>query len=829
MHYCSIELFKYKRFSLNGINRFKATFTQRLQLILGSNGSGKTSLLRELTALPASQVDYYKDGYKKISIISNEQQFDLMSDFGKTKPHSFKINGEEKNDGGTAAIQKELVWQYFKITSEIHELLLGSVKFHSMGPAERGKWFSKISKTDYQYAIGVYQKLKEKHRDVIGGVKLTSSRIVQENKSLLTAEKEEIIKQEIIELKSHIDSLLQLKSPLAYEVPKHKEAIGLIDEKLKQDTAFLYESIRKLRIYMPFTSYKQIEEAIIHSRATAQALSKTIQTLSEEIESEQHLLSLLTKTNLTSISELEQQKKKLSDCIFLAEKKRKYDFKFNNCETAFQAFEAVNESLITIFTTLPQNTDRRYCRKKYEEEQANLQKLQLQKELLYKTHLELLHQKAMLDDDFKNHPISCPKCKHQWHKAYTPLRYSNIVENIKHHSEMSENIEDQIKETIQCIEENRQYSTTYKTWIEIKQNWVILKPLWDSIDETGLLLQNPKALIQYLLDVEIDFEILIEIHHLTTQYQELIQLFNKLKKDEETSINQLTEKFLKDQEKLHTLTCELNITNKKTDVYEIDKKQWIVIENLTSNLENLLKERHGLTEKIKLALNKQAVNEMLQFAYIALSKREQQLSEIIVQQGIIIDLKKQLETYEKKQIIYFDLLSELSPTDGLIARGLLGFINHVIDQMNELIKKVWFYPLTIMHCKYNEIDGIDLDYKFPVCVNDGSITPDINKTSSAMREIIDLAFKVVCMNYLNISNTPLYLDEFAAMMDDAHRTSAFKMIGELAASSEFSQIFVVSHYQHLYGSLANAQITVLCDANIQLQDTAVFNKHVEID
>ena len=63
-----IELKGFKRFALNNINYFKYSPHERHQLILGTNGSGKSSLLGEMSPLPADPRNYTKDGYKKIEI-----------------------------------------------------------------------------------------------------------------------------------------------------------------------------------------------------------------------------------------------------------------------------------------------------------------------------------------------------------------------------------------------------------------------------------------------------------------------------------------------------------------------------------------------------------------------------------------------------------------------------------------------------------------------------------------------------------------------------------------------------------------------------------------
>jgi ABC-type transporter Mla maintaining outer membrane lipid asymmetry ATPase subunit MlaF len=157
----------------------------------------------------------------------------------------------------------------------------------------------------------------------------------------------------------------------------------------------------------------------------------------------------------------------------------------------------------------------------------------------------------------------------------------------------------------------------------------------------------------------------------------------------------------------------------------------------------------------------------------------------------------------------------------------MGFICHYVKQMNEFIDKGWLYPMTVM-ASFPDDDDLALDYKFQVCINHGMVIPDVSKTSSGMQEIIDLAFKIVAMQYLGFSDYPLMLDEFSTRMDPAHRQSAYRVIQTLIDDSQFSQLFIVSHHYETYGSLKHSDITVLCNANVELAPDTVHNTQLYV-
>ena len=135
---------------------------------------------------------------------------------------------------------------------------------------------------------------------------------------------------------------------------------------------------------------------------------------------------------------------------------------------------------------------------------------------------------------------------------------------------------------------------------------------------------------------------------------------------------------------------------------------------------------------------------------------------------------------------------------------------------------MWTYEIEILPCN---IEENDLTFRFPVKINNIKDIPDISKGSSSIREVIDLAFKITVMEFLDMLDYPLILDEFGKTMDAVHRVKAYDFIDELS-KSHYEQIFMVSHFESMYARFNNADVIIIDNENINY--TGSYNTVIKI-
>lgn len=829
MKILSIELYLYRRFFLNQTEFFRLTTTESIQLILGTNGSGKSSLLQELTPLPANHQDYLKDGYKLITIEHNGSEYNLKSTFTGAQKHFFLKNGEELNLGNTVTVQRDLVKQEFGITPEIHDLLITQRGFHNMSAIDRRYWFTKLSDVNYDYAINLYLKLKDKNRDVSGALKVAKKRLVTESSLLIDKTDQDKLQEEVTQLYNFVNYLFELRKPVELTIDKLSQDSLLIQQNLIK----LSQSIIKKKLTLiGLNDFDDLESIITrtdtykNSLEVEKVLMTKYVTEFNELSEVNKLLKITEDTNVTGLI---NKNKELQLEIDSNYNKQKLKLFISDYETATRAFETVYDILNTVFISLPVNENKKYSKINLEDVTNFILKYKDRINKLTSDLNKLQNDKEKQEHQRDHDKLHCPQCDHKWSRGYDERTYLTVLQNIEMiQSELDEaTIVLLEKETYQ--EEIKEYFFIYRDFVNTVSNWPILKPLWDYILSSPDLMLGPKNILNTIEMFKYDLSLGLEQTKLIKEIEKNNQLISMCENSTLEDVSNISEK-------IHLIETKINDSTKQTTFYNKEilkltnyKKDVDFIKDLEIKVSKLLSESESNTLNQKETQRRIAFNEVIRTVQLNLSQKDKILSEIKIQKVLIKDLENQIEKMEIENEAYKLLVKELSPTDGLIAQGLLGFIKLFVKQMNSFIKKIWAYPLEIIPCGVSDNTSVELDYKFPLMVQTkDNVVNDISKGSSAMREVVDLAFKVTSMKYLGMGDYPIILDEPASAMDNEHKISSMTAITKLMESQDFTQLFLVSHDHAQYGSLTNAEICVLCSSNIIAPSGSVFNKHILI-
>lgn len=828
MKFLSIELAGYKRTMLSGVNYIKLTPTEDVQLILGSNGSGKSSLLNEITPLPSNANDYIKEGFSVKTIKHNGSLYVLKSSFSPKQEHSFIKDDVEMNQGRTVSVQKELVRQEFAIDAEIHELIMGRDKFTRMSPMQRRYWLTQLSSVNYDYAIGVYNKLKERLRDTSGAIKLNKNRLVTEMSKMISTVEQEVLKNEVNGLHEFLAHILEYRKPTDYNM-NELHALNLkIEAEITKYAKTLIYKINRSKAEFSFGNAEHVAELLVMKQSKEQLIVLQLDDLHNRIGTIQKSVEILEETGNQGVEQLREKIKTLMiEQRGLWTTKSLFKEVHKSPIEAIRAHETISDTLTSICSEIAPNADKRFSR---ESKNRILESLfnARNKVAGYEIKLNKLNASKKHFEDHKNLPkLECPKCKHSWITGYDPVLFFKTCEELEQCIVDKASAE---KEVLSLIEENEEldkYFSLYRNYTSIVDSWNILEMFWIYIKEKNYLLNNPR---QILLDFnEFKSELLIDKRYLEydqeiAHIQELILAKQRIGEED---VNKLKNQLVSLEEEIYTKNQELTALRSFISRINTYIKDLSDIDSLKIQIDALEIQFKELNTNMIETLRRQHLNEAIRKIQSILSRKEAILSEVKSQNSVIESIAKNIEKLEQDEKCLKAIVSELSPTDGLIAEGLFSFIKVFLSHMNSFIKKVWSYPLIIQSCHLSDESKIELDYKFPMKVGDDHNTvPDVSKGSTGIMEIVDLAFKVTAIKFLGLSDIPLFLDEFGASFDHQHRTTAYGIFDYLINQINFSQVFLVNHYNDLYGSMKNAEICILHDANIIIPKGAVYNKHV---
>lgn len=818
------ECHGYDRMALRKIQTVTMKPKSKLQMILGTNGAGKTALMKELSPLLSKHSDYSSEGYKRIVVSKGDDIYECMCDFRGVK-HAYTIikNGETLCSGHSSTVYQNLILQELNLTPEIHDIRIGSKRFTTMDVAARRAWFTKLCPENYNYAIGYFKRLSEATRDISGTIKRIHDKIMKERAKLIDEEEEKRIRSEIVSLTETKNSMLQHWRPMEESVDQSLGKVQEIDDEL---TNLVHEFEKTLKVFCNARGYKSQQDIwndIADAQAKLMATRGKIDELCEQIENNRILLE---KARVSMDKDLQTITKELADTsreLMAVKLTMKSDDWVDSAEQALSAYDNIFGELRPLLDELVEDPTMIYTPEYHAVKATEYQRLLETNNSAIDSLRALTRDMDVLNHRKEQNHTQCPKCNHVWSRGYSEDESNLIQAKIKDLSELVEANQARLSEIQAHLDISSQQNKILDHITVIARSNPVLAPMWRDLNVDRLMRRDPKAAVMKLAEIRQQIELTVEFLRIKEVRNELE--IKKAAAVETSGVDCAT--LLSTNEtleaKLHYLYNDQRFYTSLVDGLKAAQIAMDFQERFTPTADALMMKRAELISKAEVANHHMAVNSIMMNLDSEITQRERMLSQIDAQHALIKSLEEEVEACKAKEGLMKKAMEALSPSGGLIAQGLTGFINHFIAQMNAIIEKVWLYPLVVKPVKVSEDTGVDLDYKFAYSVDGRDAGKDISEGSGAQKEIFDLAFMLVSMVHLGLDDTEIFLDEFSIKMDYAHRKEAMRMVMDLINSSNFSQIFMISHYESSYGTLSDADITVLCPENIQLPADLKYN------
>lgn len=822
-----LRLVKYSRMRLNMIDVFEFTPTAPTQFIIGSNGSGKSSLINELSPLPGEKTNFAKGGSKTIWITYNGAKFILTSDFEDGQSHSFVKDGLELNDGGTITVQRDLVMTHFHYSLDIHTMVTGMKRFHLMSLPERKHWFTMLSDANYDYAIGVFNKVRERLRDTTGALKLAKKRLVIESTKIMPEEEFDRLKKDCDELYEQVQFLIEHRlapqANIADLMRDNTQALAQIE----RDSLLLSKRLKTISSAWPMdddaiqTSMSEINGRIAACRALSQEYF-------EEHEVVQKLYDAWQQTRLESMAEIDKEINQAEDEIIAARKVSILGLEQTvPAQVVLASCEAIEAWLPTAQEGLTCNKDRQWGRASFTAVCEEITKLQLtinqERNKAARAQQIADHQKAHKDDE----EVKCPKCKHHFRLSFDALVLQDAQATAAAALLAVEALELQMTEKLELKTQMTEYFSVYKNFISTLRATPGLGGFCDHLINTDVILNNPTKIGLLLSHLKKDAGQWAVIEHAQARIDAAQKLLAQTGGSTTGSSQEITAR----KERLEAVVLENSQTQR---LLELDREQLTRhakelkgITGLQLTLAGLATLTKDLYAQAKETLRREVYGELLRHIQSTLAGKEQALRASERQQSVINAVTQEIHELTDNEAALKLIVKELSPTEGLIAEGLFGFMKAFVDEMNKITKLIWSYPLVVRPCALESENALSLTYKFPLEVGGkDTVRADVAEGSDGMKEVIDLSFRISAMKALKIGNFPLCLDEFGKTFDPAHKQATIGLINAIVELDSFSQLFMISHDVVQYGSLGRAEICLLHSANVTLPPNCVVNKHV---
>lgn len=822
-------LVRYKRLMASNIQRVELRPQSVLQLIIGSNGSGKSSIMDELTPLPAHHKAFEGEGFKGTKWTHRGSSYVLESHYGTgTGRHSFVKDGEELNKGFTFAVQMELCKSEFNLDRKTHEILTGVETFTGMSTARRREVLTRLTPVDLGYVFDRYNSVKSEHRDALGIIRHSTKRMANENHDLPDDAEMQRLRQEIGSLTTKLNDLFLNRIQGAEPGFRSNSDIYSQLDNLIDTAKRLLVTHTMLAYSSPLTSRAQYDDELQDQISQHRSMQAVIEQLVEELEKARKQApskdANLSAEEIATLREQMQAQLELSKQHDLEVQSYAGVFPLVPLDISGDPLHRLNgvfDRWMDLISTFPTNTDGRM---NSPDSRAKTERLKVVKQEA--RHIE--DRVTLLSRRLANlrgcAEVVCPKCTHNFKPGVGATEASDLEAQLDQLASKGEACERERQELTDWLEEYDTYASFVYRFRTLTEDYPQFGAVWDYCSANQVMYRTPRPYTTVLVDWAAAMRAKIlrdqtasvaDVLRNKLQYVEAIDqdaagYLDRLQHDLEANIEART------HEAVDHRRGTLKLQESGNRMIRLEEQLNRLIGDFEEYGHSVQKHGHYLVQR--------AFEEETRITQLQLANNTRTLSAMEQRETTLRNLERD---HAEATELHHDLglmAKALSPTDGVIGKYLRSFMDGVVQLMNATIGEIWTYPMEVLPSK---IDKDELDYNFPLDVNGGAVVAaDIAKGSSSQRDIVNFAFKLVVMKALHFEDYPLYLDEFGSTFDEAHRERLIPFVARLIELGQVKQIFFISHFSSMHGAFNQADIMVLDPTNIVVPQ--VYNQHVII-
>ena len=816
--YKKLKLVGYDRLGVTGITSIDIDFTEDVLLVLGDNGSGKSSLLSEVTMWPSEKEYFDEGGYKYIEKHVDGVVWVSEMCVGKKTTYQLYRDGVALNDTSSITRQKELVTQHFGVDQSIKDLLTGYEKFSKMSPMRKKDWFLKMKTMDYEWVIKLHKKAIDDYRDVCGAIRIINKQLTTETAKLVDSVTSDKSIEEVGLLSDVIDELM-----LGWRAADRVDNGSAIIDSINSQIDSYIKSMRDI-VFDPI-SLTDIDEQL-SSLNVAMHLNKfTLEQSYLKIEEWQKKIAQFDSLHVGNLGEIDKNISEINDDI---KKLMSMDYVVaDNPVEVHDVWVAMKAQVMQVLYDVPRLEASYYSTDKLKSQSDKLVIARRAKEIARDNIIEINTQIKHISNHKDHKDVVCPECSHEFSSIYDELKLNDLNSQLSEKEKQFDLIAKDISELESDICDRQRALEALRAFNKLKSSLPILGEFWRLISDEKVI--TGQGLISSICD---KFDLMcgnaIALKDKQKKLSDLINLRNVATFDSMNSLAQMRLDLASEESKCNKIHGVIEENKRKADKLNLHKSNYEKLLQYRLNLVKLYRQYKKLIKQREVSAKQVVYNECVTNIITMRNDISEKIKVNDSQLTIVNKLKQDLLDLEDKKLSLEELCKHLSPNEGVVAKSISSFISQFIQEVNDCISSIWSYDLEVLEC-LKQVDNFELDYKFGFTAADSKPRNDVAKGSTAIIDIIDFAFKFVTQIYLGLHTEPLFLDEFAAHFSPKHRISAGAFIRKCIEDNTFSQVLMISHYKEMYDGFSNVQVCALSGSDVDIPDQFVsINESITI-
>lgn len=811
------------------IRSIKSTMKETMQLILGTNGSGKSVLCRLLTGWPPKPKSFKTGGHFQITGIRDKDEYLIRYDFSKSVKCTFIKNGDVLNDKSTTTVQKDLLKEHLGIDQDIYRLITGEAVFTKMSSGERKRWIDKVAPIDMGYLSKVYDRTRKAARDTKGAIKINTEQLHRQEARLDALGIAEDTEKEYKRLGERLQALTREYNenhPTDEDLIEKLRVLDLRFQVPMKALTLIHQRANKIQRDFNIKDLAGIDGRLLYLRKRDNELTAESESIMTDVAELDKALNTFKGYLGENVEELNES---LADfktkCNAIRERygnSLPYNLSWEDhvlADTMYDFEDIVRKLAINMPNDSRPDWYTREAARKYLEERDELR-------------FQLNNKSASLDranDRLRqmesSRMVECENCNHSFHVGFSKQQLIDTKQSIVKMTAEYKAIEERLKSVQERVDEVHQYREANRMYTASKERTMRHSGFWATVEDKGYLGKLPSKLNDDFTRYNEVIGDIYSVHITEIEIKRIQTTLDNMARAGGTDANSIAAKRLEMLKHRDALISQIEAHAEETKLLNEFRQEVFNQSKLFKDLEAIADEIAALRDMLPMAIHNDIVRAEMESTmerFTAIRETVQRKENL---NAMINSHRELLEEIKQNEADWKMLTAMLSPETGLIAHQVNSYLGGFMTMVNQSITPIWSYPIEVKPCN---IDGGGLDYLFPVIMpTRRNNTDDVSECSKGQQEVINFAFVVAVYLCLDLTHLPLFLDELGSAFDEEHANKLMHYLNRMLDSQMVKQIFMVNHFQEMHGSLKNAEVLVLDEDNITPPVTA--NKHVEFN